>query len=228
MLVATVRSEDTARTLIAGAVLLFHAMLFLALLWTKLGQQPRPREQTIWLNMQAENFPQATNHDRKERQYRSKQATPFPSPHSPGIPVFSRPSGPNQQNLSGLHEQLFRCAPENLANLDETQRARCRKLGALPVYDPNAVDYADHSDQVPGAKRWKRELARKKAPLLLPCGNVAGIDPIYTGLCLIGTITKGFAFTEQYENQPAYFDKPKKTHVDNNGDPPPMYRDRDH
>lgn len=127
-----------------------------------------------------------------------------------------------------MHDQLFNCAPENFANLDEAKLSRCRKLGAFPGYDPGAVDYADHSDKVPGAKQWERELARKKAPPLLPCGNASGINPLYTGVCILENIAKGFAFKEQYENQPAYSDKSGKPHVGNNGDPPPIYRERDH
>ena len=69
------------------------------------------------------------------------------------------------------------------------------------------MDYADHTDEVPGAKRWARELARKQAPLLLPCGNPRAADPVYTGACIIANIANGFTFQKQYENQPAYFDK---------------------
>jgi hypothetical protein len=91
------------------------------------------------------------------------------------------------------------------------QRSQCRKFGALSSYDPSAVDYADHSDKVPGAKRWERELARKNAPLLLPCGNSHSADPVYTGACIIANIANGFTFKKQYENQPAYFDKSGKS-----------------
>lgn len=227
-----VRSEAPARILIAGAVLLIHTVLLLALLSANFGQQPRPqlRERLIWLNLQTETNPRAAKRSRKEvlQQPLAKQRTPSQSAQSPGIPVFSLPIEPNQKSLSGLYDELFSCAPENLANLDETQRSRCRKIGALPGYDPGAVDYADHSGEVPGAKQWERELARKKAPLLLPCGSSSGINPVYTGACLLEGVAKGFAFKKQYENQPAYFDKPEKTHVDNNGDPPPIYRERTH
>jgi hypothetical protein len=84
-------------------------------------------------------------------------------------------------------------------------------LGALPSHDPSTVDYADRSDAVPGAKRWARELARKKAPLLLPCGNSKALDPVYTGACIIANIANGFTFKQQYENQPAYSDKSGKS-----------------
>lgn len=124
--------------------------------------------------------------------------------------MFSVPIEPNQKNLSGLRDLLVNCAPENFTNLDEAQRSQCRKIGAFSGHDPSAMDWADHSDKVPGAKRWERELARKKAPLLLPCGNTKAADPVFTGFCILGNIANGFTFKEQYENQPAYFDKPRK------------------
>jgi hypothetical protein len=123
----------------------------------------------------------------------------------PILPPIAPPSG-----IAGFGRSLFGCAPENFPNLDEAQRSRCRKLGAFSDYDPSAMDYADHSDKVPGAKQWERELARKNAPLLLPCGNSRSADPVYTGACIIANIANGFTFKEQYENQPGYFDKSSK------------------
>jgi hypothetical protein len=102
------------------------------------------------------------------------------------------------------------CIPEKFSGLDQAQRARCERFGASTSYDPSAVDYADHSSEVPGAKQWERELARKKAPLLLPCGNSKAVDFVYIGACIIANIANGFTFKEQYEKQPAYFDKPGK------------------
>jgi hypothetical protein len=195
-----------------GAVLalLVHAGLFLALLWTAVGPRPQPRERTIWFNLQA--HPPSTKPGRKVEQSQRLPHQPARprSAEAPDHPAFSLPVEPDQKDLSGLRDQLFNCAPESFANLDEAQRSRCRKIGALPVYDPGAVDYADHRDQVPGAKRWARELARKNAPLLLPCGNSRRADPVYTGACVIANIANGFTFQKQYENQPAYFDEAGK------------------
>src|SRR5690606_5574671 len=113
-------------------------------------------------------------------------------------------------DIRGFGRALVDCAPENVASLDETQRSRCRKFGALASYDPSDVDYTDRSGKVPGATRWERELARKKAPLLLPCGNAKAVDFVYTGGCIIANIANGFTFQKQYENQPSYSDKPGK------------------
>jgi hypothetical protein len=138
-------------------------------------------------------------------------AQPKPQPFLPIEPLTSTvpTSAPD---IRGLGQALSGCAPENFTNLDETQRSRCRNLGAFSAHDPSAVDYADHSDKVPGAKQWERELARKNAPLLLPCGNAKAFDPVYTAGCIIGNIANGFTFKKQYENQPGYFDKSGKPH----------------
>jgi len=127
--------------------------------------------------------------------------------------MFSLPIEPDQKNLLGLRDLLANCAPENFSNLNEAQRSRCRNIGAFSRYDPSVMDWADRSGNLPGVKRWERELARKQAPLLLPCGNPSAADPVYTGACILATIANGFAFKKQYENQPAYFDKPRKPAV---------------
>jgi hypothetical protein len=125
------------------------------------------------------------------------QTSALAEPLSPTVPTPA-------PDIKGFGQALVGCAPENLTNLDEAQRSRCRKFGALASYDRSAVDYADRSDKVPGVKRWEREFARKKAPLLLPCGNSRSADPVYTGACIIANIANGFSFKQQYENQPGY------------------------
>jgi hypothetical protein len=143
---------------------------------------------------------------------RTRKGAPKPAPARaavepvPQIPPLAEPLRPTPTpDIRGFGQALVGCAPEKLATLDEAERSGCRKFGALPSYDPSAVDYADHS--VPGAKRWARELARKNAPLLLPCGNSRSADPVYTGACIIANIANGFTFKQQYENQPGYSDK---------------------
>jgi hypothetical protein len=127
------------------------------------------------------------------------QTAPPAEPPPPAVPTPA-------PDIRGFGQALTGCAPENLANLDDAERSRCGKFGALPSHDPGAVDYADRGDRVPGAKRWARELARKKAPLLLPCGNAKALDVVYTGACVIANIANGFTFQQQYGNQPGYSD----------------------
>jgi len=143
---------------------------------------------------------------------RTRKGAPRPAPAraavepAPQIPPLAEPLSPTPTpDIRAFGQALVGCAPENVTNLTEAQRSQCRKFGALPSYDPSAVDYADRS--VPGAKRWARELARKNAPLLLPCGNSRSADPVYTGACIIANIANGFTFKQQYENQPGYSDK---------------------
>ncbi len=124
-------------------------------------------------------------------------------------PLAAAPAVP-LPSLQGFGQALNGCAPENFTTLDEAQRSRCRKLSALPSYDPSAVDYGDHSNRVAGAKQWELELARKKAPLLLPCGNPKAVNLINTGACIIANIANGFTFQKQYENQPVYSDNSGK------------------
>ena len=199
------------RAVSAGAVLLLHAALLLALIWTHGGAEPQsqPRERTIWFNMQKVMHPTAT----KRSQEAKPQSLPSPlaqsrSNHPSKAPAFLLPIEPNQKGLSGARDPFLDCSPENITNLDEAQRSQCLKLGAYPNYDPNAVDYADRINNVPGAPLWKRELARKKAPLLLPCGNAVRADIVYTGACILGNIANGFTFKQQYQNQRGYGDKP--------------------
>lgn len=202
-----VRAGGPARITVAGAVLLLHAVLLLALLRTTLGQHPLPGlpERTIWFHFQAPPRPPAPARKVEQRRRLPDKPAPSRPAQPPDAPVFSLP-----KNLLGSQDPLLDCAPENFAKLDDAQRSRCGKLGALSRYDPSAVNYADRSGQVPGASQWERELARKKAPLLLPCGNATAFDPVYTGACIVGTIANGFTFKKQYQNQRAYFDKPGK------------------
>jgi hypothetical protein len=137
-------------------------------------------------------------------------AQPAPQKTAPSEPLTPTVPTPTP-DIRGFGQALVGCAPEKFTNLDDAQQSRCRKFGALPSHDPSAMDYADHSGEVRGAKRWEQELARKKAPLLLPCGNSKALDPIYTGACIIANIANGFTFKKQYENQPAYFDKSGKS-----------------
>lgn len=192
----------------SGAVLAFLVQANFVAMILLSSQRPAPlpapaRETILLLHPLPKTAPQSI--DARGRARRTAPVIiPILPPMAPPLSL-APPSG-----IAGFGRSLFGCAPENFTTLDEALRSRCRKLGAFSGYDPSAMDYADHSDKVPGAKQWERELARKKAPLLLPCGNSRSADPVYTGACIIANIANGFTFKEQYENQPAYFDKSSK------------------
>jgi hypothetical protein len=119
--------------------------------------------------------------------------------------------------------QLYDCRAANLPRLTPEQRAACAKSAVGPKQNDNSVDYADHSDSIPGSARWAREKARKNSPALLPCMSSQGLS-VPNPLCLANGVINGF----DPDNQASYGDKPDDTHVPNNGDPPPMYKDPDH
>ena len=120
--------------------------------------------------------------------------------------------------------QLYDCHTANLPKLTEEQRAACAKSAVGPKQgDDDSVDFADHSDSIPGAARWAREKARKNSPALLPCMSTKGIS-VPSPLCVAKGLVDGFHADEQAD----YSDKPDDTHVPNNGDPPPIYVDPDH
>lgn len=205
-------SEDrTHRAISIMLVFVLHALLIFALLRFMVSPQNSAlrmvsEQRLIELIIKTNRLPER----------RTRQETPEAAPTRaavqpvPQIAPLAEPLNPTvpapAPDIRGFGQALVGCAPENLTKLDETQRSRCRKSGALTSYDPGAVDYADRTDKVPGVTRWERELARKKAPLLLPCGNSRSADPVYTGACIIANIANGFTFQKQYENQPAYFD----------------------
>jgi len=194
-------------------VLILHALLISALLRFMV----RPQNSAFRMVPEAHLLEMIINTARPPKSRTSKEApasTPGtaqlkPQTFVPSEPLASTVPRP-APDIRGFGQALAGCAPENFTNLDEAQREHCRKFGATASYDPDAMDYADHTDKVPGSKQWERELARKNAPLLLPCGNSRKADPVYTGACIIANIANGFTFKEQYENQPAYFDKPRK------------------
>jgi len=120
--------------------------------------------------------------------------------------------------------QRFDCRAANLPKLTEEQRAECAKSAIGPKRGNDSdVDYADHSDQIPGAERWAREKARKNSPALLPCMSNRGIT-VPNPLCVAKGLVDGINPDEQAD----YSDKPDDTHIPNNGDPPPIYTDPDH
>ncbi|MES2473990.1 MAG: hypothetical protein V4601_14245 [Pseudomonadota bacterium] len=192
----------------SGAVLALMVQAGLVLPFLLSSQYPEPlrapaRETILLLHPSPQSAPPTID----ARGASPRKPMPIQLPILPNI-MSTSPAPP--AGIADFGRSLFGCAPENLANLDEAQRSRCRKIGALASHDPGAVDFADHRDEVRGARQWKRELVRKKAPLLLPCGNAKAFDFVYTGGCILANIANGFTFQKQYDNQPAYSDESGK------------------
>lgn len=207
-------SSGTHRAVSLLLVLVLHALLVLALLRFMVNPQHSPFRTASQTEL-VETIINTAHAPKPEIGKAAPASTPravhpLPQAFSPREPSPATVPVP-APDLRGFGQALADCVPQNFVNLDDAQRTACRKLGASASLEPGVTDFADHRDQVPGAERWARELARKQAPLLLPCGNASALDPVYTSGCILETIANGFSFKKQYENQPAYFDKPGKS-----------------
>ena len=205
----------------AAIVLLLHGSVIFLLLQSTWRKVPTalPHETTIWLSLPQSPLKSKPVNTPSTAPVAAAE-TPELAPALPKSHAITLPPMPEVNALQGLHGSLFDCAPENLANLSAEQRAHCRAAAGAPApYDPNAVDYADHSGKIPGAQRWAREAARKNAPLLLPCASPAGIGvSIGTAICIGKGVLNGF----DLEHKQEYFDKADDPRVPNNGDPQPL------
>jgi hypothetical protein len=211
----------------AAAVVVLHIAIVAVLLNATIVQRmfrPAPHETILYLQPLAKPKPQPTP--------QAKRIAPLLRPvvpasklqNSTGI-IVPQTTDETAKANSRPGYQLYDCRAANLPKLTADQRAACAKSAIGPKQDDNSVDYADHSDQVPGAARWAREKARKNGPTLLPCAsNVALAVALGTVLCLADGAINGFDLNAQKQ----YGDRPEDYHVPNNGDPPPMYKDPDH
>lgn len=159
----------------------------------------------------------------------ARHLVPRVQPQNPNANPLPLAKSDNTSAQSKPGYQLYDCRTANLPKLTEEQRKACAKAQVGPKEDKgDSVDFADHSDQVPGAARWAREKARKNAPPLLPCASnqsVFATMSTATLACLANGAINGF----DLDAQPGYGDKPEEqSHVPNNGDPPPPYTDPDH
>lgn len=210
-------------------VLLLHVFIVAALLQATLQKAPateQAREILFWFlpppKPQKHELPKKKNQlplapriapMRSVPDYRTITLPPPPSPES------------ESTSLQDLQLPLFGCAPETLDRLSPEARAKCPPLGA-PSKPDDSVDYADHTNKSREAERWARGKARKKAPLLLPCANSENIVMTVLGAlpCLANSAVNGF----DLDAAPGYSDKPSQSHLPNNGDPPPVYKDPGH
>jgi hypothetical protein len=162
--------------------------------------------------------PAATpRHDNRLPQKRRVQAAvPTIAPFV--VQPFTAPAARTANDLTDLHGQLFRCAPESLDKLTPEERDDCaRAAGGIARHDPDAIPWPNNKyAPTENTWRWARNVQRKNAPPLLPCASPNGISPIGTALCLANAAVNGF----DAEHKPEYFDHPDKVGVPNGGDPP--------
>jgi hypothetical protein len=143
-------------------------------------------------------------------------------------PVLPQPNSETSKADTHPAYQLYDCRAANLPKLTPEQRAACAKAQVGPKPDEgDSVDYADHSNQIPGAARWAREKQRKNGPPLLPCASTQSVFATMSTATL-ACLAKGAINGFDQDNAPMYGDRPEESHVPNNGDPPPMYVDPDH
>ncbi|HWA31254.1 MAG TPA: hypothetical protein VG867_09145 [Rhizomicrobium sp.] len=129
------------------------------------------------------------------------------APASPYGYSFTPPETLPAAPPSGLNQQLFGCAPDQLAAATAEERAYCASASLGPRYDPTATDYHDHTDRSKNAAQWFRDRARKNAPMLLPCMSPGGFSPLYTAYCLAKTAVTGKL---EGESQFGYEDMPDR------------------
>lgn len=213
----------------AAAVVILHVAIIAILLNSTVVHRifkPEPKETILYLQplMKSKVKPQVRHVAPPAR-----RVAPPVMPQSPSSPTVPQTNGQTSNPPAALGYQLYDCRAANLPKLTDAQRAACAKAQVGPKEDKgDSVDFADHSDQVPGAERWAREKARKNAPTLLPCASAASIFATMS-TATIACLAKGAINGFDLDSQPSYADKPKEaTHVPNNGDPPPPYTDPDH
>jgi hypothetical protein len=134
-----------------------------------------PAQQEILLNFRPVVKPKLEPRIKKSAKgptHAQRPSISFPT-HAPPAALGAAPSASDSLNLS-----LFGCAPENLSNLTEEERAHCSEA-------PNA---ASLESSIPGstperavqAGRWASSSAREHAPMRVPCvglGQTAGGGP---------------------------------------------------
>jgi len=213
----------------AGAVVVLHIAIVVVLLNATIVHRmfrPAPRETILYL--QPLPKPKVKPRVRPQLKPVVRRIVPvLKLQNGSGIPV-PQTNGETPIAASRPGYQLYDCHVANLPKLTEEQRAACAKSAVGPVQsDDNSVDFADHSDRIPGAARWAREKQRKNGPALLPCASTQSVFATMstaTLACLANGAINGF----DPDNAPMYGDRPEESHVPNNGDPPPIYTDPGH
>jgi|SRR6185312_1581916 hypothetical protein len=210
-MIAMARAFEPRRLAGGFAVLVLHLIVIAALLSaTRWSEQQNEQTKEIILHLIT---PKPLPEPVKETLARKPVATPKPAPAFVPPATFAPPVDNSLPQLNGLNQQLFGCAPDQLASATAQQRAACASASLGPRFDPGATDYRDHTGRSKNRVQWARDRARKNAPLLLPCMSPAGIAPLYTAYCLAKSALTGKL---DAESQPGYQDMPD--HIVNEGD----------
>ncbi len=105
------------------------------------------------------------------------------------------PAAVTPPSLSGIGQNLFGCAPENLGNLSPEQRAHCTNGLARPD-DSAMIEPPSHVKDPPA--RRAAEMATKNRPGRIPCTYIA-VDkgqgtavPAVNLICLGSGLLNGF------------------------------------
>jgi hypothetical protein len=212
----------------AAAVVVLHiAIAFVLLNATAVKRmfKPEPRETILYL--QPLQKPQVK--PKVERVAPpARRIVPAAKLQNPVGAILPQPNGETSKADTRPAYQLYDCRTANLPKLTPEQRAACLKAQVGPKPDEgDTVDYADHSDQIPGAARWAREKQRKNGPPLLPCASTQSVFATMSTATL-ACLAKGAVDGFDPDNAPMYGDRPEESHVPNNGDPPPIYSDPGH
>lgn len=223
MRAATTRDLPMRKFAGAAAVLVLHVVIVAVFLRATLA--PRislapARESILILSALPKSPPKA-----KVKHPARAAAATF---HYPDYSKIVLPPLPENSaaTAGGLHESLFDCRVDTIANLTQEQRARCADASG-GIKSNDSLDFADHTNRSRDAAHWARGRARKNGPLLLPC---ASPQSIYATASLATLLCAGDALVNGLgpDDLPGYADQPEETHIPNGGDPPPVYRDVDH
>ena len=200
-MIAMARAFEPRRLAGGFAVLVLHLIVIAALLSaTHWSEQQNEQTKEIILHLIT---PKPLPEPVKETLARKPVATPKPAPAFVPPATFTPPVDNSLPQLNGLNQQLFGCAPDQLASATAQQRAACASASLGPRFDPGATDYRDHTGRSKSAVRWARGRARKNQPMLLPCVSPQGFNPFGTLFCLGKAAVDG-----KFDNdmQPGYGD----------------------
>ena len=94
-----------------------------------------------------------------------------------------------QNGTQGITLALAACDPGRYDMASSEVRAACDRIGMALKSDPGHFGVtADVRDPT----HWRRELARREAPVLAPCMSPNGFDVLYTLKCVYETVFIGY------------------------------------